>query len=116
MCLDPRYVAGSANPVKCPPEFASSSGEASCAPVAPSALARDSVVALAVVLSIWGLNLVAVAYFARRNRWMREWKMLLVASVFAGPLAVMLWRARKSCGGSRHRNTASKKLATAALL
>jgi hypothetical protein len=54
-------------------------------------------VALAVVLSIWGLNLFAVVCLARHNQWKHPWKMIVAASFFVGPLAILLWWT-ESCG------------------
>lgn len=91
--IGPNYIPSPSPPLPPPPTAPATSSAAS-----PGTLSLATIVALAVTLSTWSLNLLAVAWFALKNHWSHPWKMLLVASVLVGPLAILLWWPLRSCG------------------
>ena len=85
--LDDRCLGLVRNPQH-PPDSVSSQGESWCSPVAAAKLSRDSVIVF---------DLPIVLYMARRNRWVHPWKTMVILSLFARPLAVLVWRLRRQC-------------------
>jgi hypothetical protein len=100
VAIGPNYVPPPPPPppLPPPPPPPPPPAPATSSAASPSTLSLATVVALAVIVSTWSLNLLAVAWFAHKNHWSHPWKMLLVASVLVGPLAILLWWPVRSCG------------------